>query len=35
MPDGDVNICCHDYSLDFSIGNLKNNNLKNLYKQKK
>ena len=35
MPDGDVNICCHDYSLDFSIGSLKNNKLENLYKQKK
>ena len=35
MPDGNVNICCHDYSLDFSIGNLKNRNLKNLYEQKK
>ena len=35
LPDGDVNICCHDYSLDFSIGNLKKNKLDDLYLQKK
>ena len=35
LPNGDVNLCCQDYSLKGIIGNLKKENLKEIYKQKK
>ena len=30
MPSGEINICCNDYSIGFSIGNLLSNNLEDL-----
>jgi radical SAM protein with 4Fe4S-binding SPASM domain len=35
LPNGDINLCCHDYSLNSIIGNLHNQNLDDIYKQKK
>jgi hypothetical protein len=34
VPDGRISLCCHDYSLSFFQGDLKNNSLTNIYKQK-
>ncbi len=33
LPNGDINLCCQDYSLKGVIGNLKNESLIKLYKQ--
>ena len=35
LPNGDINLCCQDYSLKGIIGNLKTENLNKLYKQEK
>ena len=35
IPNGEVNICCNDYSLGFSLGNLLNEKLDELQKHKK
>lgn len=31
VPNGDINICCHDYSLKGIVGNIKNNNISDIY----
>tara|TARA_B110000027_G_C15892180_1_gene200218 strand:- start:317 stop:496 length:180 start_codon:yes stop_codon:yes gene_type:complete len=35
LPNGDINLCCQDYSLKGIIGNLKTENLNKVYKQEK
>ena len=35
LPNGDINLCCQDYSLKGIIGNLQNDNLDKLYEQEK
>ena len=35
LPNGEVNICCNDYSLGFSLGNLLNEKLDEMLKHKK
>ena len=34
IPNGDINLCCHDYSLSSNIGNLHTDSLNDIYKQK-